>query len=592
MSIATDLLARAEELTIRRSGWEAEWRDIADYCLPTASRQMSLSGAGGRQNQYDRVVDIPAPRESARRRFDSTAMWAIDRLAAGVESLVIPQSEKWHALGLEDAFSPEPSEAETAWLERVRDYQFKARYDAKSGFAVAAQKAFRSAIAFGTGVMFVEEAWGGRGKDQRELPIAYSYVPLSEVFLSMSAQGFVDTLYRRTSMSARQMVQRFGDKVSEKVKRAADDPAKCETKFPVLHAVQPRDEYGSANSSARRAPIASYYLEEDGTHLLGESGFYEFPFPIFYWIQSDDNAYGESPVMLCIDDIRGLNVMKKTSLRAMQMHVDPPLAIAHDGVMNRPNLNPRALNFNAIDPTTGRLKIQPIITSQDPRVVEGLLEQERGSVRETLYLNLFQILLNNPNMTATEAMLRANEKGELLGPAGAKLQQGLAFMVERELGILTRKDAFAPGAALEAPQSLQGKNYGVRFTSPLDRLRRMSEAIGVERTLELAANFAPLNPSIMDSFDFDYIMEHRREVMGAPKRIMRPQEAVAQDRQAKAQQQQAAAAAELVQRGGDAAGSVANAGKSAAEMGAMMAKGGNGLSPDMLQQMLAQVQGG
>ena len=54
------------------------------------------------------------------------------------------------------------------------------------------------------------------------------------------------------------------------------------------------------------------------------------------------------------------------------------------------------------------------------------MEVRRTQVKETLYINLFQTLIKNPEMTATEAMIRNNEKGELLGPAGGKIQAALS----------------------------------------------------------------------------------------------------------------------------------------------------------------------
>jgi hypothetical protein len=589
MAIAKDITARADELAVRRQEWEREWRDIADYALPSASRSMALLGAGGRRAMLDQVVEGPSSREQARRRYDSTALWAVDRLSAGVESLVIPQAEKWHTLGVEDMFAEEPDDATKTWLEKVRDYQFKARYDAKAGFSSSSQRAFRSTIAFGTGYMFVEEGFGAPGRTAQEIPVMYSHIPLAEGYIADNHQGIVDTFYRRCSMTARQMVQRFGEKCSQKVKSAADDPGKMDTRFPVIHAVFPRQEYGSARAPARKAAWASFYVEEDGQHELGESGFHEFPYIVFRWLPSDDSPYGESPVMLVLDDIRGLSVMKKSAYKAMQQLVNPPLAVAHDGVMNRPNLNPGAINMGAMDEQR-RLKIAPILTGQNPSVIDNMLEMERNTIKEGLLINLFQTLIQNPNMTATEAMLRANEKGELLGPSGAKLQEGLSFMVERELGILERKGAFEPGASLEAPQSLYGKNFGVRFTSPLDRLRRMAEAIGVDRTVEFAMVVAQAKPEILDAFDFDYALQHRREVTGAPNPLLLSKDRLEAIREQRNQQAAMAQQIEATRAAGEAAGEVATAGQTAADMAGAIQQQGGALSPELLASVMQGAQ--
>ena len=400
--IAADIIARTDHLAADRSGWEREWRDLADYCLPTASRAMSMSGTKG--SSFDRMVDGPPSRDAARRRFDSTALTAIDRLAAGMESLVTPQSEKWHGLELDDPLAPEATDEEKQWFERVRDKMFAIRYEPRAGFVAANQKAIRSTITFGTGVTYVEESFGAHGSDPRAMPALYRHIPLSQAYIGVNAQGEPDTLHRRFSMSARQAVQRFEGRVSSKITEAADDPKRCEQHFGFVHAVQPREEAGRSGTTTRGAAFASYYVELDTKHLIGEGGFFEFPYIIYYWLQSDESAYGESPAMLALDDIRGLNVTRKTALRAMQQWVDPPIAVAHDGVMNRPNLNPRAVNFGAID-NQGRNKIQPILTAQSPAAVQEIIESERTVVRETMYNNLFQILISNPNMTATEAML-------------------------------------------------------------------------------------------------------------------------------------------------------------------------------------------
>ena len=522
MGIAESVIKRADALKSARSVWESEWADIADYCLPTQSKAMEFARNGSQS--YDWVADGPASRSASRKRFDSTAIWAIDRLTAGMESLSIPQNEKWHGLAIDNPLGPEMTDEEEKWAERLRDYQFAVRYDPRAGFHTATQKALRSCIAFGTGVTFTEESYGQQGADARRVPFVYRYIPLSQCLLSLNAEGNCDTNIRVYSMTARQLVQKFGDKVSSKVKKDAESDRDAERPSAIIHAVMPREEMGSSHvpGSVRNSGFMSVYVERDTKQLLGEGGFFEFPYNVFYWTQFDDSAYGESPVMLGIDDIRGLNVMRRAQLRAGQQWVSPPLAVANDGVMNRPNLNPQAINPGAID-ENGRLKIQPIITGQNPAIAADMIERERQGIRETLYINLFQILVNNPSMTATEAMIRANEKGELLGPAGAKIQAALANQIEREIAILDRKGAFSQGGSLEAPESLDQGSISVRFTSPLDRLRQAKEGEGVMKTYQFAAQIAAAKgtPEVFDNFDDDESVDLVARVFGAPMKIKR-----------------------------------------------------------------------
>src|SRR5690606_16040653 len=142
-------------------------------------------------------------------------------------------------------------------------------------------------------------------------------------------------------------------------------------RFSFLHVVQPRDETGARDATAARAPFASFHVEVDERRLVGEAGFFEFPYIDYRWQPQPGQAYGEGPVMLALADIKTLNAMSKTALRAGQQAVDPPLAVADDGVTNRPNLNARAINYGAID-QNGRLRIQPIITAQRPDFAQAI----------------------------------------------------------------------------------------------------------------------------------------------------------------------------------------------------------------------------
>lgn len=528
--VADDIVRRADDLAVIRAPFEDMWRNIARYFLPIENTE----GWGGQK--YDALASTPAIKQSERYLYDSTALSALDRIASGMESLVTPQSEIWHGLDTDDVFAGDADEAQRAWFEYVTKALFRFRYDARSGFVVANQRAIRGAIAFGNSYVYVEEAYGSHDRDQRRTPFSYSHVPQSQGFVDVNAQGEHDTFYRRFTRTARQLVQKFGDKVSDDVKRAAEQTRDQDKPFEIIHAVQPRAEAGGRSNAARRAPYASYYVEVETRHLIGESGYFEFPFAVYSWFRSDNSAYSESLAMLALPDVQGLNVMRKSAMTAWRQYVRPPLAVAHDGVTNRPNLNEGAINFGAID-EQGRPKIQPILTSQNPAFAKDIIEGERAVVRELLLNNLFQILIQNPQMTATEAMLRANEKGELLGPAGSNIQSALSRMTDREIGILERKGAFDRGAALEIPQSLQGRAFGVRFSSPLDKLRQQKEASGILLTYQAAGQINAVrgNADALDAFDDDKAMKIIADANNAPASIRKTDEEVQAMREARQQ---------------------------------------------------------
>jgi hypothetical protein len=483
-----------------------------------------------------------------------------------MESLVTPQSEKWHGLTVADILHDKTSDEENIYLERLRNFQFVLRYDPRAGFIPSHQKAMRSCVAFGTGVLYIEQDDMRPRAGDTPTPYRYQYCPLTENLLATNDYGNVDTNYRVRKFTVKQLVQKFTkEKVSAKVAQAWDS-GEFEVVVPVIHAVCPRMEMGSSNleGTLRGSQIASYYCEIDTKHLLADGGYHEFPFAVYHWLQQDNGPYAESPVMLALSEIKSLQLMGKGELRAFGQWTDPPLGMPNDGVMNRPNLNPRAVNLGAVGPN-GELRVKPLITAQSPDFAEKVMEVRRTQVKETLYINLFQTLIKNPEMTATEAMIRNNEKGELLGPAGGKIQAALSTMIDRELGILTRRGIFRPTSPLAPPESLRGMPITVRMTSPLDRMRRANEGVGTTQLLNIALPMVKVQPGILDNFDLDKTVRNLREIFGAPADMIVPETVMAQKRQATLQQQQQMKALAAGKAGGEIAKDASIAGRNLGE---------------------------
>ena len=585
MTMATELIDHLDELKTERAGFEAEWETAAKFVLPTAPNILLYTdwrGTGSR---------ILTPRTQGRvgRIYDSTAVYMVRRLAAALESLIMPQSEKWHGLAATDITRPQAAFEEQVYFELLRNFLFSARYHAKSNFVTANQQALRQLIVFGTGIYRVLE---NRGADQEQRPFRYTTIPIGRIFLDVNAYDIIDTAIERRFMTSRQIIQKWGDKASRRVKEAANNSSSKNTEFEVIHATFPREEAGSrALGGVRNSDFASFIIDVDEKHVMEESGYFEWPFVDYRWDPEPGVPYGTAPVMLSISDVKGANAIAKNQLRAGQQFTNPPLAMT-DGVMNRPNLNPRAINPGMLD-DQGRLMVQPIVTVRNPEFGEKQLEKRQAAIRESLFMNLFQILVDSPNMTATESLIRADEKGQLLGPVGSNVQQGLSFLIDRETGILTRKGAFDFDSALAPPESLSGVSFGPRFTSPLDRARRSSELLGIRNTFEIVAPMAEAEPGILDNYDFDEIARIAPEIAGAPLTILASEGDRDQKRQQRQQLQQAQAAAATVQAGGDAAGSIADAAQTgigaAADGSALLQNTGAG---DILRAIAEQTQGG
>jgi hypothetical protein len=156
-------------------------------------------------------------------------------------------------------------------------------------------------------------------------------------------------------------------------------------------------------------------------------------------------------------------------------------------------------------------------------------------------------------MTATQSLIRANEKGELLGPAGAKIQHAMSRTSDRELSILERKGVYQEGSLLAPPASLAGRAFKTVFTSPLDRLQRNKELIGISQTFEVIRPLAAVDPGVLDNFDGDEIVRLAADISGVPRKALRQRGEVEQMRQQRAEAAARTADAEQLKREGEAA---------------------------------------
>lgn len=528
-SLVTDILQIHSRLEVSRSNFSNHWQEVAERVWPERGSFTSTFSPGEKK---------------AGKIFDATATLALPRFAAAMESLLTPRSSKWHYLRPSDPDLAE-DDGVMAYLERVNDILFAKRYSAKANFQAQMQEAYMSLGAFGTASLEINDMPG--------YGLRYKSSHLAELFFLENAAGAVDTVHRKFSFSAKQVVDQFGAKGTLPdgfAEQAGKDPEK---RFDILHCVRPS---GSGWDS--------YYILVDKKTLLDSGRYYSFPYAIGRYITTPNETYGRSPAMLVLPDIKTVNEMSKTMLRAAQMQVTPPLLLSEDGCLQSFNLSPGALNFGGVSPN-GQALVQPLQTGGQFDV--GKIEQteRRKVINDAFLISLFQILVDKPYMTASEAMLRAQEKGQLLAPTMGRIQsEMLGTLIEREIDILARRQELPP-----MPEELAnaGGLFSVEFDAPLNRMMKAEEAVAIQRTLEAVTPLAQIDPKILQKFDLDKTFDIMAAANGVPRRALRSDDEMAEIRDADAQQAQAAQLMEAAPIVAKSAKDLATAQKTATEAG-------------------------
>jgi hypothetical protein len=512
---AEEILSDLNRMVSGRCVWESHWNEIAQRILPA---QADTFARGSFRNAGQKNTQLV---------FDATAGVALSRFSAILDSLLTPRNQTWHRVKASDPKLNKNREV-SLWFEEVNRQLLMHRYAPKANFASQNQQNYKSLGAFGTGCLFVDNLQGGKG-------LRYRNVHLGEIYFEENHQGIVDHAIRHFPLTARQAVQMFQDSCPEEIKNAlASSPDK---EFYFAHCVKPNKEMMYGREDYRGMPFSSYYVSVETKKKVAEGGFQTFPYAISRYEQAPGEVYGRGPAMEVLPAIKTLNEQKKTMLKQGHRAVDPVLLAHDDGIVDTFSMKPGSINSGGVT-ADGRTLVHALPVGNISMGKE-MMEEERKLINDAFLVTIFQILIDTPQMTATEVMERTREKGILLAPTiGRQQSEYLGPMIEREIDLLSRQGILPP-----MPQMLlEAKGeYTIQYDSPLSRAQRAEEAAGVMRSIEMTLNVVNVTQNMepLDFYDWDTIVPEVNEINAVPARWMRDIEAVKAIREGRAEQMQA-----------------------------------------------------
>lgn len=501
-AIADDLINRQADLANARAQWEPDWHDVALYVIPQAAFSFGLNPRGKNRAQV----------------VDDTAKDALDNLVAGLDGLL------WG----ERAYEVKAKREELArddgvkrWGEEATRLLNGALNAPRAGFAAERQKVMRSLAGFGTGCLYSEDNPGRH--------LVFRAIPLAQITVAEDAVGVVDTVFRRFRLSARQAAQRFGlDALSERVRRAVEREPYLPVEF--LHAAVPRDTYDVGRKDRANMPVASHYVEIDGRHHVAEGGYHEMPYACTRWDGVEDSPYGWSPALTVLDDIKRVNQMGRTNLKAGHGSVEPSLYIRNGLFKDKLDRRPGTINYYKADRNEVNAEVRAMPGPSGLPIALEMEQDRREFIRAAFYYFLLQIP-QNPQMTATEWLGRTQEMMRRMGRPVGNIQAELAQPVgERALNLLLRAGVLPP-----PPPPLTRDDVKVEFLSPVKRAQRAAEAEGTLRTLQGIGAVSGLDPTVAHLLDGEKVVRHLREANGAPADILRSERAMQAIRAGQAQ---------------------------------------------------------
>ena len=464
--------------------------------------------------------------------LDSTASEALPKFASALKQMIMPPGEIWQRIKCSDEnLNIQYKE----WFGKLTNRVFIERYRTGSNFKVSIYNCFRHLGLFGASpISVLKQDRGG---------LFYKNFLPRDVYCLPDNYDRLTTVFRTFECTKEQAIQQFGDNTPKKILESSET---TKTKYTFIYAVSPatpeqKKEFGKE--------FYTVYVSEDcEDQIIEESGASEQTL-IYPIIDTQDNTwYGYSPCMQLYPDIKMINNMERANLRTAQKMGDTSYKVNADEVINPLSLgSPNSVIYGGISPD-GKDMVKEMETGN--RALPYSLEQQeqkRGTIKRGLLYDLFQILVDSPQKTATQVLEEAQEKGSLVGPYSDMLQEQLFNPVTLlELDILLENNQYPEGGeeVIEAIKS--GKVwFTFEYDNPISNVGKAQRGIGLQRTLELATVLA--NAGSMEALGMINIkraMTLTAEAYNAPVDVIfntpEEQEEINQAAQEQAQMQQVA----------------------------------------------------
>ena len=523
------------QLITARSSYDSHWKELSDFILPNCGRFLTTDA--GRNKRNTKVVD-------------PTGGLASRTLESGMLSGITSPTRPWFSLNTPNKQLMD-SWPVKMWLSQVVELMNDVMN--KSNWYQSLTVLYRYLGTFATGAISILE-------DDEDV-IRTHVLPIGSYYISNSDRLQVDTVFRKFSMTCRQLVAKFGlENVSDSVKSAWDTGA-YETWFEVVHAVLPNTNRDTGKLNSKNKRYSSVYYEPGGSgdKLLSESGFDEMPILVPRWDINGEDAYGSScPGILALGGVKALQLQQKRKDQAIDKLVNPPMMAPSSMKNERLSLLPGDVTYyNGAGDTQGFKPVYEI----NPRISELLesIQDGRQLTNECYFVPLFNMFsnINTRSMPIEAVNEMRDEKMLQIGPVLDRLNDELLDpAIDRIFNIMNRRGMLPP-----PPEELQGQPLRVEYTSVMAQAQKAVGIGSIERAVGFIGNLVAAGfQQAADKLDVDQSVDEYFDMLGVPTTITKSDEQVQAEREQRAQQQQAAQSLQMGTGAADIAKTLSQAG--------------------------------
>lgn len=524
-----NIVKRLNILISEKANWDSYHQDVANIYMPRKAF-ITRPRVFGERLDFSRV-------------FDNSPIRALNTLASGFHSWLTNPASPWFAIAMTERQLMELKEVKV-WLEDVEE-EIRFTFN-MSNLDETLQEFYIDSGGFGTGNVFSQEDFKTR--------VHFTELPIQEVYIEEDTRGRVIRLYRKFEYRVQQAWDLWGNNAGKEVVEKMKNPKNQSDKVIYVHYIGARDIREVGKKDKLNMPFESKWITFKDKELVAEGGFREFPLASGRFHKNTNEVWGFSPCMENLDDAHMLNSMKRVTIRSAMKKVDPPFTAPSRGFILPFNFNPSGANYR--NPQTAADALQMIDTKGDIGIGLEMIQDTRESINLGLFVRLFQAFgPERRDMTATEVNARIREGMALLGPVVGRFQQEvLDPIILRTFNILFRNGLLPP-----VPRVLEGRDFQIKYISPLARAQREGEVGGILDMLATVGEMAKFDPRVIDKINPDKAVDILADIRGIPSTMINDDEQTSAIRSARAEQEAQAISAEQLKGGASAVKDIAKA---------------------------------
>ena len=523
---------RLGKLKDKRLNYDPKWDELSIFCDP--------------RNSYFKVKKSNGDFSQLIPKTDDTVQLHLPLYAAIMNSMLTPQAYTWHQMKF---FDTEVQTKFGDFLSNQNELLFSYRYSGQSNFLQAMNESYLSIVVFGHAIMEFT-------KDRKRKRVNYRTLPIKEFYIDKDYTGRIDTFYRDVEMSYRNLKQMFPGYVPEKFK-GRDDVKWLDDTVELVHSIEPSD--------IKSGDYTSTYIDISGNQIIEQTEMDYCPYlcvraSVF---PSSDDPYGFSPCMSILPSIKALNSLQFNFIKQTDQAGQPTLLTNSDIIDATKVAASGTVIEGGID-EEGRPMVQALKTGADYPALDYEIKMLQDKIKQALFINFFQSFSDTQSRSATDAMLKANEKANLIAPAGDRIARELLIpMIELELKLYGDLNML-PTAPDELVKSQLGTEFDIVLDNPLLKGQRMDSANNI---MTLAGYMATLGGIQDPTLNKDRAIRTLQNVLNVPKDIVNTPDEI---NKANEEMANAADASAMV----EAAPAMADAVKKLAETKQIMNNGG------------------